>query len=321
MNYRDFRKHIKEISPDQVEEYALAKESVNNGICGQRKKKFVRFSSDIFSELINELKNNPSCVYATYVNDIIKEGYIPDFVSVMLKEENKFLTETDEFKIGYFREVIASRIMNFFECPTSYETLININGDVKCCSIDFNRVDEDLYVADELPPYGAHFENLGSLINDLDYKIKTYAKDVRSKGEDVEIDFMSDYVYSYLMRKLVLVDRDFGFQNVGVVHNTKEGTLKLAPNFDFEYTFEMDKVINNKTFWKYRQEDLKYAQKYYPDTYRKFMNKYNEFVYDKQYENIIRNVIGNGKKSQNFALEYGKYLNHVSKIITTNFTM
>ena len=89
MNYRDFRKYIKNVSLDEIDEYSQQKSAYDNELSGQRQKRFIRLSSDVFGELIDELKNNPNCAYKTYINDLVKEGYVPKAVSVIIKDENE----------------------------------------------------------------------------------------------------------------------------------------------------------------------------------------------------------------------------------------
>lgn len=319
MKYSDFRKYIKNVSPDQMEEYVIEK-TEDNELYGRREKKFVRFEGSLFGELIDELKTNPQCSYSTYLNDIIREGYNPEYVSVILKEENVDVIRNDIFKIGHLRETIASRIMNFFECPTTYDTLVDIDGKVKCCSVDFNKPNEVFYIADELKPYCIQIGGVGDLLRGLDSKFKVFAYEENIKQENSElfVDFMRDYVYRYLVRKLVLCDRDFGFHNLGAVHNTKENTLTLAPNFDYEYTFLNMDIAHNKLGRKIRLDDLKFIKRYYPSVYRKFLTKYHEFVDENKYEVIINKAIGKGKKSQRFTKEYKSYLTSLNSIVMEN---
>ena len=101
MKYRDFQKYIKKVTEKEVEEYAPTEEDDYEPINGERTKRFVRFSSDLFQDLIDELKNNPDCCYCTYVNDLIRGGYTPEYISVLLKEENRLVTDNDEFRVGH----------------------------------------------------------------------------------------------------------------------------------------------------------------------------------------------------------------------------
>ena len=78
MKYSDFRRYIKKVNDDQIEEYAMIEPNKEDFIYGLRKKKFVRFSSELFGALIQELRNNTNCSYDTYINEIIKEGYTPE---------------------------------------------------------------------------------------------------------------------------------------------------------------------------------------------------------------------------------------------------
>ena len=118
MKYKDFVKYITKVNNNQIDQYIENDPYDYEEISGCRTKKFVRFSSDIesFQYLIRELQENPNCKYETYVNELIKEGYIPDFISVIIKDENNNLTRNDDFQIGHLREPIACRVMNYFGC-------------------------------------------------------------------------------------------------------------------------------------------------------------------------------------------------------------
>ena len=316
MKYSDFRRYIKKVNDDQIEEYAMIEPNKEDFIYGLRKKKFVRFSSELFGELIQELRNNPNCSYDTYINEIIKEGYTPEYISVILKDANQDVINNDTLKIGHLREKIASGIMNYFGCKTTYDTLVSVDGEFKCCSVDFNKENETLYIADELKPYCTQIGGLRELIIELDSKFKHFSKEKHVQtGVKPEIDFMREYVYNYLVRKFVLVDRDFGFHNVGIVHNAKANTLSLAPNFDYEYTFLHMELSRNKLFKNSRINDLKFVRKYYSSIYSKFLTKYREFVDENKYEDIIKGAIGGGKKSQRFTQEYKSYLDSVDDMI------
>ena len=49
MKYSDFRRYIKKVNDDQIEEYAMIEPNKEDFIYGLRKKKFVRFSSELFA--------------------------------------------------------------------------------------------------------------------------------------------------------------------------------------------------------------------------------------------------------------------------------
>ena len=61
------------------------KDSPMNKIEGCHSKEFVRMAGDYFQDLYEELRNNPNSSYRTYMNDVIRSGYDPKHLSVLVK--------------------------------------------------------------------------------------------------------------------------------------------------------------------------------------------------------------------------------------------
>ena len=171
---------------------------------------------------------------------------------------------------------------------------------------------------DALSPYSGHFR---SDLDDATYyfnrKFTKLAEDKGIEWENSEMyeKAMNDFVYSFLVRKFALADGDYGFHNVGLIHDTKNNSLSLAPNFDFEYSLGFYAITNNNVARKLHLDNLKFAIKHYPKLYEKFSSKFNEFVENRKYESLVQEVIGKGKKSQVLTREYSKHLNFVNDTI------
>ena len=106
MASKNFKQIVKEVDINKVEEYHDTSHSAKDSLVGIRDKKFVRFESDVFQELIDEIINNPNCHYVTYVNDLIKSGYIPKHVSVLKKCDNGDRSN-DEYGLGHFKDGVG----------------------------------------------------------------------------------------------------------------------------------------------------------------------------------------------------------------------
>jgi len=305
---KEFEKYIKEIDDNKVEEYD---ETFSSGdiIGGVRFKKFVRFDSEVFKELVDEIKNNPNCSYDTYVNELIKSGYIPKHISVLKKEDNSFRNADDMYEIGHFKEVIASRILNFFECPTTYEVLLNIGRQTFSCSVDFGRYREDFYQMSRIPLiHSLGLNSMDENVKDLRVKLKYFTShnNIDKHAEEMSKKFIEDYIYSMMIRKFVLCDDDCGFHNVGLIYNVEKNTVRMAPSFDFEYCFifAKDDHERRKEFAEF-EEDLKFVKVNYPHIFSKFTTKLRQIMAKKNevtmLSKIVENEIGKDKKSKKFS--------------------
>lgn len=323
--HEEFQKHIISVNKNQIEEYDSIKPFTDEDyLTGSRYKFFVRCSSKLFKDLIKELRDNPNCSYETYMNDLIKSGYTPKFISMLKKEENTIMMGYDKDGIEHFRDVCASRILNFFECPTTYEKLLNIDGENYCCSVDFSRRGEDFYSFARLVGLGEDnlVENIAYLKVMLDNL--TWENKIRNFCE-MRDKLFEDYAYSFLIRRYVLADSDSWFNNFGIIINTKNKTFRMAPNYDFEYCFDNVDTTNKDYLHKMLNKDLNLLQQSYPNVYKKFITKFNEFLACKRqcptYVRLIEGEIGDEEKARIFFGKFGGYLQELDKIIKAKMIM
>ena len=320
MNSRVFNKFIKKVDPKFIQQYDDVSYSGNNGLRGVRTKKFVRFDSVLFYDLICELQNNPNCSYDTYVNELIKENYIPNHISVLEKKDNGLMSSKDEFGLGHFKDVIASRILNMFGCPTAYETIFNIDGEVVNCSVDFGRIDEDFYILGSMIPM--HKSNVNILKNrvpEIIDKLKFFCnKNGIEDCDDLISQFIDDYCYSILIRKYLILDSDCGYNNIGFIHNFKNNSFRLSPSFDLEYAFSFitDRHIKF-TFNKEYQDDLRYLKLNNPHILKRFLEKLQKLNVlnngKSEFISIVEKVVGENKHSEKFI---NKLYCHVNDLIS-----
>lgn len=321
MGFDEFAKYIATVGKNDFQEYDDEKPENEHGFLrGYRSKRFYRFSSRLFSDLINELQNNPNCSYGTYVNDLIKSGYIPDYLSVVAKEDKRFREGGFSLNIGGLREVCASRILNYFECPTIYETYLKVedgnilnNSKNICCSVDFNNYGEDLnLVHGFMRNYDFGAGELETVIPTIEKIFERWKleEDHREDYEDMKNKFIEDYVYSYMIRRFVLKDGDFWLNNVGIIFNKEDKTFRMAPNFDFEYCFdEFDGWYNIKSFLK----NLKYIKEHYPKVYTKFITMFDKLVANncEDFIHIMQENMGSSYKADKFICKHILHLNRL----------
>ena len=249
---------------------------------GHRQKEMVVCPIELFGDLIYEVRNNAECGYDTYLNDVIKGGNAPKYIVAVKKG-----AEVDETVV---REVLCSKIMNYFSSPVAFNKVAEINGEESLISVNFVGEGEEFitlldgilieqgYDGNNMTQYDK--VSLAKNIFTFDYLCDS-AIDMISRGlegvrkglgdcEDFEImknNFIENYIYSYLIRKYVFYDCDFYFHNVGILTNKEEGTFRMSPNFDFEFSSNL--ITNDK----YLINDIRYVIQHYPNVAIRFYEK------------------------------------------------
>lgn len=233
---------------------------------GRCEKMFFRVNSGCLKDYVEEVCDNEEASYISYVNEIIKEGYVPKKISVLCKDVSKRLDDEDESRIKAAScEVLSSQILNFFGCPTVFNKMVK--GELDCetrysvMSVDFLSYGEEITTLDAL---NCRFVGLNNAIKTV--------KGALQKYEGIFLDeqiekVVEDFVYSYLIRRILLGDFDFIPVNIGIIENKEKGTLQLI-NFDFEGTF------NGR--YPLAKCDLIYCKNNYPEIYDRFLNKFME---------------------------------------------
>lgn len=249
---------------------------------GHREKELVVCPVELFSELICEVRYNNECGYDTYLNSSIRSGEWPKFIIAVKKG-----TVIDEMVV---REILCSKIMNYFSCPVAYNQAIEMKGEESLVSVNFIGEGEDFmtlldgvlkeqrYSDDKLTQFdkvslAKNIFAFDYLCDEAIYMIGSGLDGVRKELGDVEnFDqmknrFIEDYLYSYLIRKYLFYDSDFYFHNVGVLINKENGTFRMSPNFDFELS---SMLITNERYLTY---DIRYVIKNYPNVATRFYEK------------------------------------------------
>ena len=236
-------------------------------------KTFYRFKSEVLQSLIAELHTNTDCGYKTYVNNVIKEGFIPKHISCMVKQVRYFnlygtnqqiKNENFSDEVYAYKETLASQILNYYGCPTVYNLLLKTKDfrgedEYKVISADFMQEGQTFLTFAE---YDCSLSTLKESIKNIKEKI---LKKIKTIDESEKKKFIEDFVLSYLVRIYILMDFDFSNSNIGVLIDTDN--RKLSPiNFDFEQSFyEADPSISEIV------EILEYVKTTYPKIYNKFV--------------------------------------------------
>ena len=241
-----------------------------NKMSGSRNKKFQMVSSDMFSDLINEIRNNPNCSYRTYINDLIKSGYTPKYISV-LKKNSSF--------INYLREAISSRILNYFGVPTSYEQLAIENDETRVLSVDYIESGYNFYSMRDLElVFSAKdpkttFEQVDIVLGVLQRYDKNMIANIDEEIYDGALNkFKQDLMLSFLVRGVLLNDADFQRDNIGINLNKENGDFQLV-NFDYECSFIQRTPVSTAVY-----RILEYAKSNYPQVYKNFKEKLLSFT-------------------------------------------
>lgn len=264
MNANTILDSLLELNEQTSQNYDQVIYDSNNKLNGGRTKNFIICSSRFFVDCFREIRDNRDCSYVTYLNDVVKSGYNPKYVSCLEKNGNN----------NSIREVLACRIMNYFGVATTFETLAKRENKLKVLSIDFNYKDFEYYSFNDIE---INFNlSLEAVIDRIRQKLNLFyisSKFPISKLNESEfhhktLKFIEDFVMTYLVRKLLLGDRDFFGHNIDISVNKQTGDFLLGPNYDYEYTFNPDDLTFETT------EDLiKYVIADYPEVFEIFIQK------------------------------------------------
>lgn len=244
---------------------------------GMHSKQFVRVQSDYFSDLIEEIRDNPNCSYQTYLNDVLKDGYTPKYISVLIKN-------VDNLRDLAYNEVLVSRICNFMQVPTVYNKCCQKDDKNYILSVDFVKSGErivDMHeLIDEVHGDSLEYNNflynphvlLSNQMFDLSQVIYMNAARAYSKAWKFDRSkYFEDYVKLFLTRRFICRDDDFFPRNFCNIVDDKHN-MKLGPAFDCEFSFGSKGL---------REEDklnIAYVRKFYPQILQDFCQKYSQLM-------------------------------------------
>ena len=243
------------------------------GLCGQRDKMFYRIESSKFNALIEDVTLNKDCSYITHVNSLLSSGYVPDRISALRKTINAtHYKAIKKAEMLLYAEVMVSRLLAYFGCPTVYNEAVSYNTDERqpyyeMVSVDFLEYGQEF----------TSFHDMDCMFDDeLIENVRQIRYEMRCKRYDgysleTKQKVVEDYVCSYLVRKHIIRDVDFGHNNCGVIEDPSTGRLQYI-NFDFEYGFgsKMDRL----------REDLVYCSREFPGVLEKLYGKVCDYRND-----------------------------------------
>jgi len=250
---------------DQV---ATEYDEQDSGLDGHRfGKKFYRIDSSCFPKLLTGLRENEDCGYITYANGVIRDGMIPEKLSCLFKPL-RFEAYSSEESVAeelVVNEVLASQILNYFGCPTVYNTATirrNENGvaEYGLVSVDFSTDDEEFKTLRELKQTVPEW-----IINRNDWK-----KWQDNSGEYPQ-EYLDDFIYSFLVRHIILHDGDYNDNNLANLIDNENGEKRLL-NFDFEYAFDDIMFAGVSEFMKCLMTTLTELRKHNPGLYKRFID-------------------------------------------------
>lgn len=273
-------------------------DSLSLNIGGTLKKDFVRIKSESIKELLDKItKENNS--YVTYLDDLIKSPDFDNSKDFPLEYVSCMLKDTDRHVGAYnICEVWGSRIANALGVPTVFNENVSLNKATKVLSIDCIRPNTKInslksnyfqQTTDGLKQikckcfadfesweklFDACFRNKSDLtgheeVNNLliGVEYSDYPFDRDTLAECVA-KFKKDVVKQYLLRMIILHDKDFYPVNLMVVTDETTGKFNVGPCFDYEFIF-------NDVSWipdMFYTENLNYLMRKYPKETMEFAN-------------------------------------------------
>ncbi len=245
-----------EKTPTNLEYYDI----IPNILNGRRSKGFLLADGKLFQPLYDELRNNPNSSYITYANDLIRSGYYPQHLSVLMYEATGDTTF----------EIINSRLLNYFGAPTVYmQNLVNVNDMNYLLSVDFIGKNEELVPLDEIIDEFDYETHLNSIVNDLSNKLPILCQSKGMKdNEKIQTNtnkIIEDFIYQMVISKYVIGIKDNYEGNYGLLYNKESQTTIIAPLFDLEY-YE-NAIYKNTENTANVEMDMLYIRDKYPNVY------------------------------------------------------
>lgn len=259
--------------------------------------------SKLFKHLFEELRNNPNTSLCTYLNDMVRNGQLPRYVSCMAKsgvdesERWKDVPQTAD-NGSNASEIIGSRIAEMLGVPTQYSLPVMADDGTVGTVLSVNFVSE-----------GEEFNDILSMNQDEAYAemhnaTKKWIKAIRSAlisqypngidRESLERLEKVDLPRLLLFRKGGLfADDDFNTYNIGIL--MKGDKFRLAPAFDMEcllgrLAMSPDYYRPNKGIMK---DVVSYCGENCPEVLGDFVDKVKEHISDGSMARVIKEYYPN----------------------------
>ena len=238
--------------------------------------------SKYLSDYINEITSNPNSSYMSIYNSIIKDGYIPRYFSVLLKDCHN---DPDRVRA----EMFGCEAANALGVPTSYCFGIKDKGPK---SKEYTGEIEDDYFAVaslDFVPQGYSIETLRDMggskkfccvYDSLDRWLKYVDMALEKRfpdgvDEGCRKSLREDIARSYLYRVALFPDYDYTVYNGGVMIEDGTNKFSMMPNFDMEGMMYMHLYKARGNYYKPNKIRLKrlmsYCNEHFPDVTADFM--------------------------------------------------
>lgn len=271
-----------------TQEYSYPVSQIDLG--GRSIKKFVRLDKCLFGGLVNSIKSGNSS-YVTYLNDIIKDGYMLQYVSTMQKSINSYTYYYDK---NAYSDVAGSRVANMLGVKTCYNCLYSkkskkgILKPTHLLSVDFLKNDEKMWTLSDLNGYGSVYTTPWHWIECIDNVVN----DSKSlfKGIDIKKHLPKlhdDFIEQFLLHNYVLADADYCSRNIGIIVDEKRGTMELAPSHDYDLCLNSDTAID--ITWGL-QLSMHGLSDMYPEQLRNFMAKIDRYDAEKLRSQLMKEI-------------------------------
>lgn len=275
MNFYDHFKSKMNVVP-AIEDIAIQEldnNLENRNLKGYREKRHFVVRSECFQDLIDEIINNDECSYVIHCGEQVKRDKIsPQTLQVILKE-----SRTDRS----IREVVSSRLMNYFGVSTTYDTLVKNGDNLSVLSVDFVQKESEVMLLHDL---GFVLEN-NLMVDDANLRRtmdRLYNRNkhidhrkivAKSEFDAQKEKIVEEYLTSFVLRRFVLKDGDFYSNNCAalVSYDMSIGSLL---NFDFDDAL-YEKFFDSK---EYKLEQMKYIAANYPVVFKKVIAKLDSLL-------------------------------------------
>lgn len=237
---------------DGLQEFELVEVQSSGKLEGRLPKRFVRLSSNYFSNYIREIQNNPNSSYETFLdNEEIRKGNIPNNFSVLLKFNHNDLAfvanETNDILSHIKAELCAPVIMNELGVKTVYNSiLVETSGYAQyVMSIDAIKSNEETFVLNDFIScdFSGWIESGMDIVGQ--YATFLLERECGLTKEELSTDkykkmieeLKDEFIVRYLANIVLLGNNDYNARNYALLVNKKTKQVRTFPCFDYEFCF------------------------------------------------------------------------------------
>lgn len=246
---------------------------------GINEKTFHHVPSIFVMGLIDTLNSGDSN-YVTYSNDTVMA--MDDISTIPVVDKHLRYAKKDA--IDALTEVFASRLLNRMGRPTVYNSIAVDPNDAErpyhLLSTNFLPDGHKFYTFEDckvcfsaLYPIWEQYNSceLNNFIFDYNMSYRNINnQSVQKEAISTFIDIIKGVTIDELDRRYIMGDNDYAGHNAGVIEDTTNRTLRLAPNFDMEYCF--GKCIGDP------EPILRFLNKHWPEELKSHIDTVNEIM-------------------------------------------